>query len=121
MKTLGAGEEAFNNGNAAADRGDYQEAISQFTQAIKLEPNFAVVYISRGVSYYNLRDNSNAIADYDVAIDLDPNFALAYCNRGDAYRLLGDLSKATADARKACELGDCSFLEFLEKEKLLRD
>jgi tetratricopeptide (TPR) repeat protein len=69
---------AFDRGLAAADRGDEQEAIRQYTQAIKLNPNYASVYYNRGIAYANLGDTSKAI-------ELNPNYTDAYINRGIAY------------------------------------
>ncbi|MDR2152080.1 MAG: tetratricopeptide repeat protein [Helicobacteraceae bacterium] len=116
-----AAEEAFNRGLAAYNRGDLQEAVKQYTQAIKIDPKYADAYYNRGLAYANLGDTSKAIADWTQAIKIDPSFALAYNNRAAAFGVLGDLKNATKDARKACELGNCKALQVLAQEKLLRD
>jgi tetratricopeptide (TPR) repeat protein len=115
-------EEAFDRGNAAYSKSEYKEAIKRYTQAIAISPILArTSYYNRANAYADLGDYSKAIADYSQAIEIDPNYAAAYESRGNAYRLFGDLRKATAEARKACELGACGLLQFMEKEKLLRD
>ena len=51
---------------------DYDRAIADFDQAIKLDPNCAVAYHDRGLAYRDKGDNDRAIADFDQAIKLDP-------------------------------------------------
>jgi tetratricopeptide (TPR) repeat protein len=54
---------------------DYDRAIADYSQAIRLDPKYAVAYINRGISYEAKGDNDRAIADYDQAIRLDPKDA----------------------------------------------
>ncbi|GHV59522.1 hypothetical protein FACS1894103_3060 [Campylobacterota bacterium] len=97
--------DAFDDGAAAANRGDWQEAIRQFTQAIKIDPNNRDAYLLRGASYDEFGDRSKAIADYTQAIKIDPNVgALAYYVRGNSYATLGDYSKAIADFTQAISI-----------------
>jgi tetratricopeptide (TPR) repeat protein len=55
---------------AKMNLGDNQEAIADYNQAIKLKPDFAHAYYSRGLSYKNLNDNQNAINDFRQAAKL---------------------------------------------------
>ena len=70
--------------------GDYQGAISDLNQAIKIKPDFADAYNGRAVAKYKLGDNQGAIADYNQAIQIKPDFAKAYYNRGLFTYKLGD-------------------------------
>ena len=82
---------------------DYDRAIADFSEAIRLRPN-AVDFSLRGNSYFDKKNYSLAIDDYSEAIRLDPNrAAAAYCNRGKAKRSINDPS-ASADIVKASEL-----------------
>jgi tetratricopeptide (TPR) repeat protein len=99
-----AAKEAFDRGLAAHKQGNTQEAIAQFTQAIKLDPNYTDAYNNRGNAYYDLDDYDKAIADYAQAIKIDPGDADAYNNRGIAYHNLGDYDKAIADYAQAIKL-----------------
>ena len=87
-----------------ADKGDYERAIAAYTEAIKLDPDYAPAYLSRGWTYYGQSDYKQAIADYNQAIELDPNYAYAYNDRGIAYYHQGDYERAIADYNKAIEL-----------------
>ena len=111
----------FEQGVAAADKGDFQQAIHNYTQVIALTPNHAGTYYNRGNAYSELKDYSSAIRDYTQAIALNPRFEMAYNNRALSLALQNDYRNATRDARKACSLGDCKVLEFLGQNSQLRD
>jgi tetratricopeptide (TPR) repeat protein len=87
----------YDRGMLFADRGDYELAIEDYTQAIKLDPNLAAAYINRGNAYGSKGDHDRAIADHNQAIRIDPNDAAAYTGRGSAYYRKGDYDRAIAD------------------------
>lgn len=74
------------------------KAIADYTEAIRLNPEFADACFNRGNAYYGKGQYDDAIADYTEAIRLNPKFAEAYYNRGNAYE-----AKAEADFTKAEE------------------
>ncbi len=96
--------EFFNRALDKHEQGDYQGAIEDYNQAIRLDPNYALAYYGRGHARYHLGDLQEAIADYNQAIRLDPNYTNAYNNRGNARRKLGDLQEAIADYNQAIRL-----------------
>ena len=63
-------------------RGREDLAIAEFSEAIRIAPNFYLAYYNRGVSWERQRRADLATADYDAAIRLNPGFAPAYLNRG---------------------------------------
>jgi tetratricopeptide (TPR) repeat protein len=79
------------NAEAYFDRGlaflgrENDKAISDFTEAIRLDPNYALAYFNRGKAYIHQGSFDKAVSDFTQAIRLDPNYALAYFNRGKAY------------------------------------
>ena len=77
------------------------EALSDFTQAIALAPNWAAPYFNRGNIYLDRHDNSRAIADYDAAIERDADLAYAYLNRGIALEASGDIERCRTDYEHA--------------------
>ena len=79
------------------NKGDYDRAIADYSEAIRLDPKYAFAHYSRGNAYYAKGDYDRAIANYSEAIKFDPKFADAYLNRGYAYRVKGDNDRATAD------------------------
>ncbi|HEY9649232.1 MAG TPA: tetratricopeptide repeat protein, partial [Coleofasciculaceae cyanobacterium] len=56
----------------------YQEAIADFSHALKIEPNHAKAYLNRGYSRLQLEDNWGAIEDFDQALSIDPKAAKVY-------------------------------------------
>ena len=64
--------QAFQDGLAAYNSKDYDKAIRNFTEAIRLNPD-ASAYYNRGISYMAKGDNARAIADLEAALRLSPN------------------------------------------------
>jgi tetratricopeptide (TPR) repeat protein len=93
-----------NRGNAYYDLGQYPKAISDFTRAIELNPEYARAYCNRGVVYRKLGKLDQAISEYTKAIELNPKYAAAYNNRGNAYYDLVQYPKAICDYTRAIEL-----------------
>ena len=81
----------------ASNKGQYDIAITDYTQAIELNPKYAVAYNGRGLAYRAKGDNDRALADYSQAIQLNPKLAVAYNNRANAYQasLIGRLGSST--------------------------
>jgi tetratricopeptide (TPR) repeat protein len=91
-------------GDRKHDKHNYDGAIADYTEAIRLNPKDAEVYERRGAAKYDRGDYDGAIADESVAIRLDPKDASAYVKRGQAYRDKGDYAKAIADYNEAIRL-----------------
>ncbi|MDR0456536.1 MAG: tetratricopeptide repeat protein [Treponema sp.] len=94
-------------GNVYFAKGDYDRAIADYTQTIRLDPKWAgaIVYYQRGNAYSNKYDYDRAIADYSEAIRINPNNNLyAYANRGDAYAHKYDYDRAIADYTQAIRI-----------------
>ena len=51
-------------GNAYKNLKNYEQAISDYTQAIKLDPNYASAYELRGICYQELGEKEKAEADF---------------------------------------------------------
>ena len=94
----------FKQGLAAYNKGNYEQAIARYNQAIHLNPNDALAYNGRGQAYYAQGDYDQAIANYSRAIYLEPNNANAYHKRGQAYYDQGSYDQAIADYDQAIDL-----------------
>ena len=101
---LGSGFEYFLRGLSHSSNGDYDAAIADFTEAIRLQPNDHSNYSTRGNAYVNKGDYDRAIADYTQAIRLAPNNATYYGNRGNAYNRKGEYPQARADVNRALQI-----------------
>lgn len=93
---------AYNNrGNAYTDKGQYDLAIQDYDESIKLNPNYAKAFNNRGVAYQKKGEYDRAIEDFDTAIKIDPDYATAFANRAETYRKKGDYSSALKDFDEA--------------------
>src|SRR5262249_21929950 len=70
-------------GNTSAGNHDYDRAIADYSEAIRLNPQYALAFDNRGNAYWNKADYDRALSDYNEAIRLDPKYASAYYNRGN--------------------------------------
>jgi tetratricopeptide (TPR) repeat protein len=96
--------EAFNNrGVGYRLKGDYDRAIADYNQAIKLNAKFASAYNNRAVAYDKKGEYDRAMVDYDQAIKLKPS-AEGYFNRGNAQLGKGHYDHAIDDYNQAIKL-----------------
>ena len=84
-----------------ANFGKYPDTISNYTQAIHLNPNNIIAYYNRGNARHQLGDYQGAVADYTQALKLNANYSDIYNNRGLTRLHLGDTQGAIADYTQA--------------------
>ena len=112
-----------NRGLAYDSKGDYDRAIADYDQAIRLNltgacdrqprqghsgvcpdiDSLSFAYSIRGKAYYKKGDYDRAIADYDQTIRLNPNCG-AHFDRAVAYTKKADTEKALSDFRIAARI-----------------
>jgi tetratricopeptide (TPR) repeat protein len=97
-------EEVFELGVKYLDKEDLDNALVAFSQAIRLDPEFAQAYNGRAVALALKEETEKALADCCEAIRLDANDPEFYRSRGFVYELMGDDEKAAGDFAKAQEL-----------------
>jgi serine/threonine protein kinase len=83
---------------------NYEQAIVEYTRAIKLDPVYAEAYNNRSTAHLLMNNYGEAVSDCQRALELAPDFVATYVNRGIAYTGLRDYQKALADYNKALEL-----------------
>ncbi|MGE8209478.1 MAG: polysaccharide deacetylase family protein [Stenotrophomonas rhizophila] len=72
----------------------YDEAVAQFTEALKLRPDFAQAANNLGFVYYRQQRYAEAARWLENTLKIDPSRAVAHFNLGDAYFHAGDKAKA---------------------------
>ncbi len=100
----GKAEQFLKDGEAKFYRNDYQGAIADFNEAIRLRPNYVIAYARRGLAFSALDDKTSASRDFKTAINLPVRTAEDYCGRGVAKNELGDKEGALADFNQAIRL-----------------
>jgi tetratricopeptide (TPR) repeat protein len=91
------------------DKGDYDRAIADYDQAIRINPKQASAYTNRAAAYNFKGAYDRAIVDLDEAIRIDPKLAGAYNNRGFSYIKKGEYDRAIADLDQALKLSPSMF------------
>lgn len=94
----------YNRGRCRYLKGAYDDAVGDLTAAIRLNPQHAKAYTTRGLVWQSIGDYRRAISDYDRAIRNDPQSVDAYHNRGNAWTDRGKFRKAIADFTQAIHL-----------------
>lgn len=93
-----------NRGAVYYGKKDYNRAIADFSEAIRIDPDFTNAFHNRGLAYYDKNDYDHAIADYSEVIRLNPKDASAHRDRGLAYSNKNDFDRAIADFSEAIRL-----------------
>lgn len=94
-----------NRGVMKLRRANYDAAIVDFNQAVRIKPDLGESYINRGAASIGQRHYAEGMSDLNKAIELgvgEP--AKAYFNRAIAYEGLDDAKAAYFDYQKALEL-----------------
>jgi tetratricopeptide (TPR) repeat protein len=108
-----------NRGAAYGEKGQYDQAIMDFNQAIEINPRYIKAYNNRGIIYRLRGQYDRAISDFNKAIEMNPLDPEAYNNlawlfataRASGFR---DGKRAVKLALKACELSDWKLGEYLD-------
>ncbi len=107
--------EFFKLGVEETRREHYEEAIKNFTQAIKLDADFATAYSNRCLVHIQLGDYEKAAADCTAALQLNPNNTEAYLNRGLAYYRLGNYPAAISDYQEIIAINSSDFRAYYNR------
>ena len=60
----------YNQGVSNEKAGALADALTNYTKAIELKPDYAAAYYNRGVAKHHKGDSNGAMADYNKAISL---------------------------------------------------
>ncbi len=93
-----------NRGEAYKDIGQYDKALEDFNNAIRVDPKYAEGYNSRGQILAMRGNIDEALEDFLKVIELNPHFDEAYNNIGIIYTMKKDNEKALIYFKKAIEI-----------------
>jgi tetratricopeptide (TPR) repeat protein len=110
-----------NRGRALIDKRDFDGAIAELNEAIRLDPENAEAYKHRGNAYLHVKsDLDRALPDLNEAVRLDPGNYGAHDSRGLAYFLKGDHDRALADFEALLDLAPKNPWGFLRRGDVYR-
>jgi len=94
----------YSLGMAFLDKGEKEEAIQQFRNALEIKPDYAEVRNNLGHALFDQGEKEEAIAQYRKAIEIKPDYVKARYNLGYALAKEGLTEEAIAQYRKAVEI-----------------
>ncbi|MFF5371810.1 tetratricopeptide repeat protein [Streptomyces sp. NPDC013187] len=95
-------------GDELRGEGAYAQALTEYDQAVALDPELALAYRHRSGIRGDLGDHDGAIADLDRAVALDPHNAWYVALRGEHHRIAGRDAEAIRDLTEAVRLDPAS-------------
>jgi tetratricopeptide (TPR) repeat protein len=102
------------------DRGQNTLAISDFTEAIRIAPNYSVAYVSLGKAQFVIGRSDLAFKSLDKAIELNPSERQAYAAWGGERLLQGAYDLAITEERAPVATG-LSVEQFLKRPRRPED
>ena len=88
--------------------GRYEEAITQKTLGLKLEPAVPIYQATAGNAYHLKRQYDEAIRQYRMTFDLEPNFHIAHYFLGETYMDCKMYENAIEEITNAIKFSDRS-------------
>lgn len=107
-----------NRGIAYAGKGQFDQAIADYNEAIKFDARFSQAFNFRGRAYEQKSNSAQAIADYTTAIRLDPKNHIAMANRGFALTDAGEFDRALSDFNSAIALNAKSINAYIGRSSV---
>lgn len=83
---------------------DWDRAITDQNQAIRINPHSALSYYLRGYAQAMKNNFDDALADYNEAIRIDPKDVEKFYNRARIYEAKGERERALADYNQCLRL-----------------
>jgi tetratricopeptide (TPR) repeat protein len=99
-ETVPAAEAKKEEGNQAFGAKNFEEAVSLYSQAIKLDPKNHIYFSNRSACYVSLSQWDKAAADAKECLKLNPTFLKAYYRLALSLSEAGDLDAAHSAAKQ---------------------
>ncbi|MEQ9519639.1 MAG: tetratricopeptide repeat protein [Parvibaculum sp.] len=94
----------LNRGVAYKNTGNLEMAIADYSAALKLSPDDALIYSNRANAYREQGRVEDALNDISKSISLNPDNPAAFYVRGLTFEVIGDVENARRDFLRAHEM-----------------
>jgi tetratricopeptide (TPR) repeat protein len=91
-------------GTGWAAKNDFNRAIADFDESLRLDPKNLVALSNRGAAWLLRGEPAKAVADLDAVISLNPKNPAPFSARGALWRQLREFEKSIADLDEAIRL-----------------
>jgi lipoprotein NlpI len=91
-------------GRAYKQEGNFEKAIDDLSNAIRLQPNLGEAFRVRGNTLSQMGQHARAVRDLDSAVQVSPENYQAFYNRGVEHFYLGRFEAAAADLAHAVNI-----------------
>lgn len=104
----------YNSGNERIRREDFEGALSDFSKALELEPDYIKALNNRAILQATVFKNFPAAhSDFRKILTIDSGFSDAWLGRGTAFFLQNKIDSACNSWQKASRLGNAKALQLL--------
>jgi len=90
------GEENRLKGNEYFEKGEFREAIKEYNEGIRRDPENIKIYSNRCFAYIKVYDPPAALKDADKCLEMDPKMIKAWVRKGTIHQLMKEYHKAIA-------------------------
>ena len=108
----GTATDYYNQGRAAYDVGDYNGAVMNFQEAVRLDPRFGEAFYGLGKAYEGLNMQSQALDAYLGAIRVQPSHGGAQAGAGIIYFKMHQYGPAESHLKQATQYSPAQPMPF---------
>lgn len=87
-------EEHREAGNKLFSENKYPEAIKEYDEGLRRDPNNVKIYSNRAATYTKLMELPHALKDINKGLEIDPNFIKLWIRKGNIHFLMKEYHKA---------------------------
>ncbi|XP_039592350.1 sperm-associated antigen 1-like isoform X1 [Polypterus senegalus] len=91
-------------GNDFVKTSQYNEALKQYSECLKLNPSDSAIYSNRALCHLKLNQSEEVIQDCNSALLLEPSNVKAYYRRGLAYKNLQNYIASINDFKEVLQI-----------------
>ncbi len=80
--TGNTGQEAYMKAQAAWEKGEWENALTQCDEALKINKRYKDAWLLKGQIYWQMKNHKMALGCFDEYLKIDPKNVLVWVNRG---------------------------------------